>query len=154
MNQTQATPPKPYTLTVERVVKAPRERVFNAFLNPDALCKWLPPGGFTGRMYAMDARVGGRFRMSFSNLNGTETIFFGGEFLEIKPHERIRYTDEFETDNPLLKGLITVTVNFRDVPGGTEVHVVQEGVPGIIPIEGSTAGWNMSLDNLQRLVEL
>lgn len=147
------TEPKTYTLNFKRTIKAPRDRVYNAFLNPDALCKWLPPGGFVGKIHAFEAKVGGRWRMSFTSLDGSQTHAFGGEFLELTPFDRIRYSDKFETDHPDMQGDIFVTATFVDVPGGTELTIVQEGVPAIIPIEGSTAGWNMSLDNLSRLVE-
>lgn len=145
---------KTHTLRLKRVLKAPRERVYDAFLNPDALAKWLPPAGFTGKVYHLEAKVGGRWRMSFSSLDGKWTQAFGGEFLELRPHDLIRYVDRFETDDPDMKGDILVTATFTDVPGGTEVTIVQEGIPAIIPLEDATKGWNSSLNNLANLVEL
>lgn len=142
------------TVRLSRVFKAPRERVFNAFLDADALCKWLPPNGYTGHMHHMEGRVGGGFRMSFSSLDKKDTHYFGGKYLEIKPYEKIVNTDAFETDSPEMKGTMTVTITFRDVKDGTEVTVVQEGIPKLIRVEDATAGWNQSLDNLARLVEV
>lgn len=146
---------KPTTGTVRliRVFKAPRERVFNAFLDPDALAKWMPPNGYTAHMYKFEPKVGGTYRMSFSSLDKKDTHFFGGKFLEIKPYERLHYTDKFESEDPAMKGEIKVTVTFKDVPGGTEVRIVQEGVPKKIPLEGAVLGWTQSLENLARLVE-
>ena len=142
------------TVRLKRVIKAPRERVYNAFLEADAMAKWLPPHGYTGHVYQADARVGGRFRMSFSSLDKKDTHFFGGEYLELTPHEIIRYTDNFETEDPRFQGEIRVTVTFRDVPGGTEITIVQTGLPKAIPVEDATTGWGQSLENLARLVEL
>jgi uncharacterized protein YndB with AHSA1/START domain len=152
--QTKGKPgPATGTVRVSRVIKAPRERVYNAFLDPDALVKWMAPHGYTAHVYHLDARVGGTYRMSFSTLDKKDTHAFGGKYLELKPHERIRHTDAFETDNPEMKGEMTVTITFRDVPGGTEVSVVQEGVPKAIPTEDSMKGWGQSFDNLARLCE-
>jgi uncharacterized protein YndB with AHSA1/START domain len=142
------------TVRLKRVIKAPRERVYNAFLDADAYAKWIPPNGYTAHVYKMDARVGGRYRTSFSSLDKKDTHFFGGEFVELTPPERIRYTDSFETDDPRFMGQMQVTVTFREVPGGTEVSIVQEGVPKVIPLEDSMTGWGQSLENLARLVEL
>lgn len=142
------------TVRLIRVFKTPRERVFNAFLDPDALAKWLPPNGYTAHVYKFEPKVGGSHRMSFSSLDKKDTHFFGGKYLEIKPNERLRYTDKFESDNPEMQGEMRVTVTFKDVPGGTEVKIVQEGVPRLIPIEGAMLGWSQSLENLARLVEL
>lgn len=142
------------TVRLTRVFKAPRERVFNTFLDPDAFAKWIPPNGYSAHVYKFEPKVGGMHRMSFSSLDKTDTHFFGGKFLEIKPNERLRYTDKFESDDPEMQGEMTVTVTFKDVPGGTEVKIVQEGVPKAIPIEGAMLGWNQSLENLARLVEL
>jgi uncharacterized protein YndB with AHSA1/START domain/DNA-binding transcriptional ArsR family regulator len=142
------------TVRLSRVFKAPRERVFNAFLDPDAFAKWIPPNGYTAHVYKFEPKVGGRYRMSFSSLDKKDTHFFGGKFLEIKPYERLRYTDKFETDNPEMQGEMRVTVTFKEVRGGTEVKIVQEGVPKAIPVEGAMLGWSQSLENLARLVEL
>ena len=141
------------TVRLTRVFKAPRERVFNAFLDPDALAKWMPPNGYTAHMYKFEPKVGGTYRMSFSSLDKKDTHFFGGKFLEIKPYERLHYTDKFESEDPAMKGEIKVTVTFKDVPSGTEVRIVQEGVPKKIPLEGAVLGWTQSLENLARLVE-
>jgi len=141
------------TVRLTRVFKAPRERVFNAFLDPDAMAKWMPPNGYTAHVYKFEPKVGGLYRMSFSSLDKKDTHFFGGKYLEIKPYERLHYTDKFESDDPLMQGEIKVTVTFRDVPGGTEVKIVQEGLPKTIPVESAMQGWNQSLENLARLVE-
>jgi len=142
------------TVRLRRVFKAPRERVFNAFLDPDAFAKWIPPNGYTAHVYKFEPKVGGSHRMSFSSLDKTDTHFFGGKYLEIKPNERLRYTDKFESDNPEMQGEMRVTVTFKDMPGGTEVRIVQEGIPKAILLEGATMGWSQSLENLARLVEL
>jgi len=141
------------TVRLNRIFNAPRERVFNAFLDADAMAKWLPPNGYTAHVYKLEPKVGGNYRMSFSSLDKKDTHFFGGKFLEIKPNERLRYTDKFESDDPEMQGEITVTVTFKDVPGGTEVRIVQEGLPKVIPIDGAMQGWSQSLENLARLVE-
>lgn len=141
------------TVRVTRTIKASPERVYNAFLDEDALTKWLPPHGFTGKVHQMDARVGGTYRMSFSSLNKKWTQAFGGKFLELTPFSRIRYTDAFETDVAELKGEMVTTITFKEVAGGTEVHVEQTGVPKTIGIENAQAGWGQSLDNLTLLVE-
>jgi uncharacterized protein YndB with AHSA1/START domain len=141
------------TVRVSRTIKAPPERVYNAFLDPDAMVKWLPPHGFTGKVHHMDARVGGTYRMSFSSLNKKWTQAFGGKYLELTPHTRIRYTDSFETDVPEMKGEMVTTITFTAVEGGTRVDVEQTGVPKVIPVEAATAGWGQSLDLLQALVE-
>jgi uncharacterized protein YndB with AHSA1/START domain len=140
------------TLRLSRVIKAPAKRVYNAFIDADAMAKWLPPNGYTGRMDKMDARVGGKWHGSFTSLDKKESHSFGGEFLELKPHERIRYTDVF--DSPDLPGTMVTTVTFKEVKGGTEVTVVQEGIPKVIPLEDAQTGWGQSFDNLARLVEL
>ena len=141
------------TVRLIRVFKAPRERVFNAFLDPDAFAKWIPPNGYTAHVYKFEPKVRGTYRMSFSSLDKKDTHFFGGKFLEIKPYERLRYTDKFESDDPEMQSEMKVTVTFKDVPGGTEVRITQEGVPKVIPIEGAMLGWGQSLENLARLVE-
>jgi uncharacterized protein YndB with AHSA1/START domain len=142
------------TVRVKRLIKAPAKRVYNAFLDPDALAKWLPPGGYTGKVLKMDARVGGTYRMSFTSLDKKDHSTFGGKFLELTPHTKILYTDSFETDNPAMKGAMTTTITFKAVAGGTEVSVVQEGVPKLIPVEMATMGWGQSLNNLAALVEM
>jgi uncharacterized protein YndB with AHSA1/START domain len=139
------------TIRLHRVLRAPPERVYRAFLDADAMCKWLPPNGFTGKIHHFDARVGGTFRMSFTNFSNGQSHAFGGEFLELSPHERIRYTDRF--DDPNLPGVITVTVSLKKVAVGTELHVVQEGVPDVIPAEACYLGWQESLVLLAKLVE-
>jgi uncharacterized protein YndB with AHSA1/START domain len=140
-----------HTIRLHRVLRAPPERVYRAFLDADAQAKWLPPYGFTAKMHHMDAKVGGTFRMSFTNFSSGHSHAFGGEFLELTPNERIRYTDKF--DDPNLPGLITVTVTLKKVSCGTELNVVQEGVPEVIPAEACHLGWQESLMQLGKLVE-
>lgn len=140
-----------FTVRLHRVLMAPPERVYRAFLDAGALAKWLPPYGFTCHVHELDARVGGRFRMSFTNFSGGGSHSFGGEYLELVPHERLRYTDVF--DDPNLPGKIIVTVTLKQVSVGTELHVVQEGVPSVIPEEGCYVGWHQSLLQLAQLVE-
>jgi uncharacterized protein YndB with AHSA1/START domain len=140
-----------HTIRLHRVLRAPPERVYRAFLDADALAKWLPPNGFTAKVHHMDARVGGSFRMSFTNFSAGHSHTFGGEYLELTPHTRIRYTDQF--DDPNLPGVITVTVEFKPVLCGTELNVVQEGIPEIIPPEMCYLGWQESLVTLAMLVE-
>jgi uncharacterized protein YndB with AHSA1/START domain len=139
------------SVKLHRVLRAPPERVYRAFLDPDALAKWLPPHGFTGRVHEMDAREGGRYRMSFTNLTTGQSHSFGGTYLELKPGERIRHTDVF--DDPNLPGEMMVTITFRAVFCGTEMHVVQEGIPSAIPTEACYLGWQESLTLLAQLVE-
>jgi uncharacterized protein YndB with AHSA1/START domain len=127
------------------------EKVYRAFLDADAKAKWLPPDGFTGKVHHIDARVGGTFRMSFTNFTTGKTHSFGGEYLELVPHERIRYTDKF--DDPNLPGEIIVTVMLKAVSVGTELSITQEGVPAVIPLEACYLGWQQSLFNLEKLVE-
>ena len=141
----------PNTIRLHRVLRSPPERVYRAFIDADAMAKWLPPNGFTGRVHHMEAEVGGTFRMSFTNFTSGHSHFFSGEFLELSPHERIRYTDRF--DDPNLPGVIEVTVTLRKVSVGTELNVVQEGVPDVIPAEACYLGWQESLALLARLVE-
>lgn len=147
--------PATTTLRLQRVIKAPPERVYNAFLDPDALAKWIPPHGFTGHVHHIDARVGGSYRMSFSTLGRTWTQYFGGRYLELKPYERIVHTDKFEGDQPDFPAdhEMVVTITLRPVPGGTELTIVQEGIPAGPAADGAPEGWKQSLDNLQRLVE-
>ncbi|WP_310462915.1 SRPBCC family protein [Sphaerotilus sp.] len=140
-----------HTIRLHRVLRAPPERVYRAFLDADALAKWLPPNGFTAKVHHMDARVGGTFRMSFTNFGNGHSHAFGGEYLELTPHTRIRYTDQF--DDPNLPGVITVTVELKPVLCGTELNVVQEGIPEIIPPEMCYLGWQESLVTLAMLVE-
>lgn len=140
-----------HTIHLHRVLRATPERVFRAFVDPAAMCKWLPPNGFTGTMHHLDAKVGGSFRMSFTNFTTLSEIPFGGEYLEIVPNEKLRYTDKF--DDPNLPGIITVTVDFKEVSCGTELNISQEGIPGVIPAEACYLGWQESLILLAKLVE-
>ena len=139
------------TIRLHRVLRSSPERVYKAFLDPDAMVKWLPPNGFTARMHQMDARVGGTYRMSFTNFTTGKSHSFGGKFLELTPNERLRYTDKFE--DPNLPGEIQVTVTLKKVVVGTEVNIVQEGVPEVIPAEACYLGWQESLALLASLVE-
>jgi uncharacterized protein YndB with AHSA1/START domain len=139
------------TIRLHRVLRATPERVYRGFLDADAMVKWLPPNGFTAKVHHMDAKVGGTFRMSFTNFSTGQSHSFGGEYLELTPHERIRYTDKFE--DPNLAGEMQVTVTLRKVSVGTELNVVQEGVPDIIPGEVCYLGWQDSLTLLAKLVE-
>ena len=123
----------PSTIRLHRVLRAAPERVYRAFLDPDAMVKWLPPNGFTGKVHHMDARIGGSYKMSFTNFTTGKSHSFGGEYLELVPHQRIRHTDKF--DDPNLPGAMHVTITFKRVSGGTEVTITQEGVPDIIPAE-------------------
>lgn len=140
-----------HTIRLHRVLRSPPERVYRAFLDADALSKWLPPNGFTCRVHQLDARVGGTFRMSFTNFTTGKSHSFGGEYLELTPGERIRYTDRFE--DPNLPGVMEVTVVLKAVSCGTDLTVVQEGVPGVIPAEACYLGWQESLVLLAKLVE-
>lgn len=139
------------TVRLHRVLTAKPEKVYRAFLQPDAMARWLPPNGFTGKVEKIDAKVGGRFRMSFTNFTSGTTMGFGGEYLELVPNERLRYTDQF--DDPNLPGVIHVTVTLKAVSCGTELNIVQEGLPDVIPLEACYLGWQESLRNLARLVE-
>jgi uncharacterized protein YndB with AHSA1/START domain len=139
------------TVRLHRVLSAPPERVYRAFLDPAAMAKWLPPHGFTCTVHEMDPRVGGVHRMSFSNFATGNGHSFGGKYLELKPNERIRYTDKF--DNPGLPGELQVTVNLRKVSCGTELTIVQEGIPEAIPVEQCYLGWQESLSQLAELVQ-
>ena len=139
------------TVRLHRVLRAPPERVYRAFLDPDAMAKWLPPYGFTAHVHHLDARVGGSFRMSFTNFGNGQSHAFGGEYLEMLPNERLRYSDKF--DDPNLPGVMTVTVSFKAVSVGTELGVVQEGIPEVIPLEACYLGWQESLMQLAKLVE-
>lgn len=139
------------TVTLHRVLKAPPERIYRAFLDPDAMSKWLPPHGFTGRVLSLDAHVGGRYRMTFTNFTTGNSHSFGGEYLELIPSTRIRHSDVF--DDPNLPGSMQTTIDLREVSCGTEVHIVQEGIPAIIPTDGCYLGWQESLTLLAQLVE-
>jgi uncharacterized protein YndB with AHSA1/START domain len=141
----------PGTVTLHRVLKAPAERVYRAFLDADAMAKWLPPHGFTGKVHQMDARVGGGYRMSFTNFGTGSSHSFGGTYLELVSNERIRYNDRF--DNPGLPGEMEVTVTLKPVMVGTELHIVQQGIPDAIPVEFCYLGWQESLNLLAQLVE-
>jgi uncharacterized protein YndB with AHSA1/START domain len=139
------------TIRLHRVLRATPERVYRAFLDADAMAKWLPPHGFTGKVHHMDAKAGGTFKMSFTNFSSGKSHSFGGEYLELAPHERIRYTDRF--DDPNLPGEMQTSVTLKKVSCGTELNVVQEGVPGVIPAEACYLGWQESLTLLAQLVE-
>jgi len=141
----------PSTVRLHRVLRASPERVYPAFLDADAMAKWLPPNGFTGKVHHVDARVGGTFKMSFTNFTTGKSQSFGGEYLELVPHERIRHTDTF--DDPNLPGEMRVTVTLRKVSVGTDVSIVQEGIPDVIPAEACYLGWQESLTLLTELVE-
>jgi uncharacterized protein YndB with AHSA1/START domain len=141
----------PHTVRFHRVFRAPVQRVFRAFMDPDAMVKWLPPHGFTGRVHAMDARVGGGYRMSFTNLGNGQSHSFGSTFLELVPNERIRHADRF--DDPKLPGEMVTTIRFRATAVGTEVHIEQAGIPEMIPPEACCLGWQESLQLLAWLVE-
>ena len=139
------------TVTLHRVFRAPPDRVYRAFIDPDAMAKWLPPHGFTGRVLSMDARVGGRYRMQFTNFSNGQSHAFGGEYLELIPGERIVHTDSF--DDPNLPGEMRTTITFRPVLVGTEVTAVQEGIPAVISTEMCYLGWQESLQLLALLIE-
>ena len=141
----------PSTIRLHRVLRAPAERVYRAFLDPDAMAKWLPPNGFTGKVHRLEPKVGGEHRMSFTNFTSGKSHSFGGRYLELVPGERLRYTDRFDDAN--LPGEMQVTVKLRKVSCGTEIDIVQEGVPDVIPPEACYLGWQESLRNLARLVE-
>lgn len=141
----------PNTIRLQRVLRAPPERVYRAFLEADALVKWIPPHGFTGKVHELDARVGGKYRMSFTNFSAGQTHTFGGTYLELVPNELIRHTDEF--DDPNLPGELMVTITLKPVLCGTEINIVQEGIPDVIPPEMCHLGWQESLSLLALLVE-
>jgi uncharacterized protein YndB with AHSA1/START domain len=139
------------TVRLHRVLRTTPERLYRAFVDPDAMAKWLPPNGFTGRVHHMDARVGGSYRMSFTNFSTGSSHTFGGTYLELQPGERLRYTDRF--DDPDLAGEMVTTVSLARVSCGTDLTVVQEGIPDAIPTEACYLGWQESLVLLARLVE-
>ena len=141
----------PNTIRLHRVLRAPRERVYRAFLNPEAMAKWLPPNGFTGKVHQMDARVGGIYRMSFTNFSTGKGHFFGGKYIELVPHERIRYIDRFE--DPNMPDEMQVTISLRRVLCGTDLQIVQENIPSFIPVEMCYLGWQESLAQLAQVVE-
>lgn len=139
------------TVKLHRVFTSKPERVFRAFTDPEAMAKWLPPNGFTGKVHEMEARVGGKFRMSFTNMTTGNSHSFGGEFLELIPNERLRYTDKF--DDPNMPGEMVTTVDIKQVPIGVEINITQEGIPDMIPVEMCYLGWQESLALLKLLVE-
>ena len=141
----------PSTIRLHRVLRAPADRVYRSFIDADAMAKWLPPHGFTGKVHQMDARVGGTYKMSFTNFNTGTSHSFGGKFLELVPGERLLYTDAF--DDPNLPGVLKVTVALKAVSCGTELSIVQEGIPDVIPVEMCYLGWQESLTALANLVE-
>ena len=139
------------TIRLHRVLRATPERIYRAFLNTDAMGKWLPPNGFVGKVHQMDAKVGGTYRMSFTNFTSGKSHSFGGTYLELVPHERIRYSNKFE--DPNLPGEMQTTINLKKVFCGTELNITQEGVPAAIPAEACYLGWQESLTQLANLVE-
>ena len=139
------------TVRFHRVLRTTPEKVYRAFLDADAMAKWLPPNGFTGKVHQLDARVGGSYKMSFTNFSTGSRHSFGGEYLELVPNERIRHTDRF--DDPNLPGEMQTTITLKKVSVGTELHVVQEGIPDVIPAEACMLGWQESLRLLAELVE-
>lgn len=139
------------TVTLHRVLAAPPERVYRAFLNADAIPKWMPPHGFTCKVFELNATVGGRYRMHFTHLGNGQSHAFGGVYQELVPNERIVHTDVFEDSN--LPGEMRVTITVKAVSCGTELHITQEGIPAVIPVEGCYIGWQQSLQLLALLVE-
>jgi uncharacterized protein YndB with AHSA1/START domain len=139
------------TVRLHRVLRATPERVYRAFLDPDAMEKWLPPHGFTGKIHEMDARVGGGYRMSFTNFGTGKSHSFEAKYLELTPNERIRHTDQF--DDPNLPGEMQVTISLQKVVSGTELTIVQAGIPSMIPVEFCYLGWQESLELLAHIVE-
>lgn len=140
-----------HAIRLHRVLRAPAERVYKAFIDPDAMARWLPPYGFVGKVHEMDARVGGGYKMSFINFSTGSSHSFGGKFVELVPGERIVYTDAF--DDPSLPGEIRATITLTKASCGTELNIVQEGVPAVIPAEMCYLGWQESLQMLARVVE-
>jgi uncharacterized protein YndB with AHSA1/START domain len=141
----------PGTVKLHRVFTSKAERVYKAFIDPAAMCKWLPPNGFTGTVHEMDARVGGSYKMSFTNMTTGNAHSFGGEFLELVPNERLRHTDKF--DDPNMPGEMVTTVDIKAESVGVEINIVQEGIPDMIPVEMGYLGWQESLALLKMLVE-
>ena len=141
----------PGTVRLHRVLTTKPEKIYRAFLEADAMAKWLPPNGFACTVHHLDPKVGGTFKATFRNFTNGQSHSFGAEYLELVPHERLRYTDKF--DDPNLPGTLTVTVTLKKVMVGTEMNVVQEGIPDAIPVEACYLGWQQSLENLAKLVE-
>src|SRR6187431_1438646 len=141
----------PNTVRFHRVLRSTPERVYRAFLDPDAMVKWLPPNGFTGKVHSLDAKVGGAYRMSFTNFSSGKSHAFGGKYLEIVANEKLRYTDAF--DDPNLPGQMLTTIAFTAVSVGTDISIVQEGIPEVIPVEMCYLGWQESLSLLANVVE-
>jgi uncharacterized protein YndB with AHSA1/START domain len=141
----------PGTVRLHRVFTAPPARVFKAFTDAEAMAKWLPPHGFTGKVHSIDARVGGKYRMSFTNFSSGKSHSFGGEYLEFVPGEKLRYADKFE--DPNLPGTMEVSITFKKVSVGTELQVMQTGIPDVIPEEACYLGWQESLELLKKVVE-
>jgi uncharacterized protein YndB with AHSA1/START domain len=139
------------TIRLHRVIRATPEKIYRAFLDADAKVKWLPPNGFTGKVHHLEAKIGGTYKMSFTNFTTGKSHSFGGKYIELTPHERIRYTDKF--DDPNLPGEMQTTINLKAVSCGTELSIVQEGVPAAIPPEACYLGWQESLILLAKLVE-
>jgi uncharacterized protein YndB with AHSA1/START domain len=139
------------SVRLHRVLRVTPERIYRAFLDADAMAKWLPPNGFTGKVHQMDAKVGGSYKMSFTNFSTGHSHSFAGQCLELTPHERIRYTDKF--DDPNLPGEMVTTITLRKVSCGTELNITQEGIPEVIPVEACYLGWQESLILLAKLVE-
>ncbi len=139
------------TVHLHRVLAATPLKVYRAFLDSDAMARWLPPNGFTGKVHHLDAKVGGTFKMSFTNFSTGAVMAFGGEYLEMVPNERLRYTDQF--DDPNLPGVMEVSVTLKEVSVGTELTITQENIPDVIPLAACYLGWQESLQNLARLVE-
>jgi len=140
------------TIRLHRVLRATPERIYRAFLDADAMAKWLPPNGFTGKFHHLDAKVGGSYKMSFKNFTTGKSHSFGGKYVELQPHERLKYTDTF--DDPNLPGEMQTTITLKRVSVGTELNIVQEGVPEVIPPEACYLGWQESLTLLAKLVEV
>ena len=144
-------PASPNIVRLHRVLRTTPEKVYRAFLDAEALAKWLPPNGFTCKVHAMNAKVGGGFQMSFTNFSTGKSHSFGGTYVDLTPHERIRYTEKF--DDPNLPGEMQTTITLKKVSCGTEVTIVQEGIPAAIPAEACYLGWQESLISLAKLVE-
>ena len=142
---------KTNTIRLHRVLRTTPEKIYKAFLDPDAMAKWLPPNGFTGKVHQMDAKVGGTHKMSFTNFTTGNSHSFGGTYVELVPNERIRYTDKF--DDPNMPGEMLTTVDIKQVSVGVEINIVQEGIPDMIPVEMCYLGWQESLALLKMLVE-
>jgi uncharacterized protein YndB with AHSA1/START domain len=140
------------TVRLHRVLRAKPERVYRAFIDADAMVKWLPPNGFTGKVHHMEARVGGSYKMSFTNFTTGSSHSFGGKFLELTPNQRLRYTDRF--DDPNLPGEMQTTISITPVSVGVELNITQEGIPAVIPLEACYLGWQESLTLLAKLVEV